>query len=329
MVGGRPIAGDTGSFRRCARVPILHVTLGVAVAVAVYAATGTVAEWTTFRAALNSIPVEVWCQVITLSLCSYAARFLRWHCFLRRLGRRVPVWRSLEIYLSGFAMTLTPGKAGEMVRSVYLRRYGVEYHESIGAFVAERLLDLFAVGVLSSLVLSANSGQQLRTFSIVGGCIGLVLLFRSRLLVLFSTWLERRAFADRGAMGVSVVRSLFSGTRVTGALALSFAAWGAQGLSLYLIVQSLGYDLGVDRAVGIYCISILAGAASFIPGGLGATETALLYSLGVVGVELHDAIASSLVSRGLTFWLALAIGIAATMRVALWARLASPGYFEK
>lgn len=43
----------------------------------------------------------------------------------------------------------------------------------------------------------------------------------------------------------------------------------AQGVSLYLIVHALGYELTASTVAAIYCLSILAGAASFSPGGLG------------------------------------------------------------
>jgi uncharacterized protein (TIRG00374 family) len=92
---------------------------------------------------------------------------------------------------------------------------------------------------------------------------------------------------------------------------LSLAAWAAQGVSLYLIVHALGYELAAGIVIAIYCLSILAGAASFIPGGLGATEAAIVLLLSAAGVDQTDAITASLVSRSLTLWLAIFTGSAA------------------
>lgn len=307
-------------MQRRSSMPVIPVTLAVVVAAVFYAAMGALAEWSAFRGALSSIPTGVWFQLVALSLCSYGARFLRWHGFLGRLGCRVPARRSLEIYLSGFAMTLTPGKAGELIRSVYLRQCGVGYPESIGAFIAERLLDLFAVGVLASLMLGAVPDQQSPIWGVLAVCVGFVLIFRLRLLDFMTVRLRRKSFGVQGAAGVDVVKFLFFDVRVVGAAALSILAWAAQGLSLYLIVHSLGYDLSILGVIGIYCMSILAGAASFIPGGLGATELAILYALRTVGLEVGDATAASLVSRGVTLWLAVVVGVIATGRIALGAR---------
>lgn len=58
---------------------------------------------------------------LSLSLANYGLRFIRWQLYLEAMGRPVP-WRpSLKIYLAGFALTTTPGKAGEALRGVLLQ----------------------------------------------------------------------------------------------------------------------------------------------------------------------------------------------------------------
>src|SRR5690554_3844614 len=49
---------------------------------------------------------------LALSLVNYGLRFGRWQLYLSRLGHPVEYGSSLRIYLSGFALTTTPGKAG-------------------------------------------------------------------------------------------------------------------------------------------------------------------------------------------------------------------------
>ena len=63
------------------------------------------------------------------------------------------------------------------------------------------------------------------------------------------------------------------------ALPLSLMAWTAQGYGLYLIVSALGMDVSPVLIIGIYNISILAGAASFIPGGVEAAISVLLIGM--------------------------------------------------
>ena len=87
-----------------------------------------------------------------------------------------------------------------------------------------------------------------------------------------------------------------------------------EGVSLYLIVHALGYELTASAVVSIYCLSILAGAASFIPGGLASTEAAIVLLLLAAGVGQTDVITASRISRSLTLWLAISIGVVAMIK---------------
>jgi uncharacterized membrane protein YbhN (UPF0104 family) len=301
------------------RIPVRAISTLIIVAMALYVAMATLTDWHAFGRATSSISATLWIEVVGLSLLSYLARFIRWHHFIRALEHRIPVTRNLEIYLSGFALTLTPGKAGETIRTIYLAPYGVRYPESIGALIAERLLDLMAVALLACLAVLMFPQHLLWLSGAVSLCLALVFLFRSRLISLVTARLAVSALGGDVSNGINIVSFLLSGSRLTVALPFSFLAWSAQGFSLYLIVGSLGYDLSVFSGISIYCLSILAGAASFIPGGLGATEAAIAVLLSAAGVNQADAVTASLVSRGLTLWLAVGIGVGGMCRVALMA----------
>ncbi|MGV0961594.1 MAG: lysylphosphatidylglycerol synthase transmembrane domain-containing protein [Limnohabitans sp.] len=290
--------------------------MAIVVAVVMYVGMATLADWEAFGAAVSALPGLLWAQVVVLSLVSYLLRFSRWHHFIVALGHKVPILRNLEIYLAAFALTLTPGKAGETIRSVYLHPYGVSYPHSIGAFVSERLLDLVAVGALASLAVSMFPEQRLWMFAAIACIVIVTLLLRSRLLSLIGRRAAGSSVAGHAANLVATVRFLLSGRRVAVVAPLSLMAWMAQGVSLYLIVHALGYELTASTVIAIYCLSILAGAASFIPGGLGATEAAIVLLLSAAGVGQTDAITASLVSRSLTLWLAVGIGVVAMIRAA-------------
>lgn len=299
------------------RIPVRAISLAIVLAVVLYVGMATLADWDAFSTAVAALPGMLWVQVVLLSLLSYLLRFVRWHRFIIALGHSVPVLRNLEIYLAAFALTLTPGKAGETIRSVYLHPYGVSYPHSIGAFVSERLLDLVAVGALASLAVSMFPEQRLWIFAAIACIVIVILLLRSRLLSLIGRRAAGSSVVGHAANLVATVRFLLSGRRVAVAAPFSLMAWMAQGVSLYLIVHALGYELTASTVIAIYCLSILAGAASFIPGGLGATEAAIVLLLSAIGVGQTDAITASLVSRSLTLWLAIGIGVVAMTKTAV------------
>ena len=298
------------------RIPVRSISLAIVVTVVLYVGMATLADWASFVAVISVLPGALWGQVVGLSLLSYMLRFARWHHFIGAMGHRVPILRNLEIYLAAFALTLTPGKAGETIRSVYLRPYGVSYPHSIGTFVSERLLDLVAVGGLASLAMSMFPEQRPWMFAAIASIVIVVLLLRSRLITLIGRRAARGSVVGHATTLIATVRYLLSGRRLAVAAPVSLAAWAAQGVSLYLIVHALGYELAVGTVIAIYCLSILAGAVSFIPGGLGATEAAIVLLMSAAGVGQSDAITASLVSRSLTLWLAVGVGAFFMLRVA-------------
>ena len=127
---------------------IRTIVFSLALALLLYATlvAGIDAERT--LAAMRKLDMRWWLAILALSLFNYGLRFVRWHGYLRWLGDRVGLWRDGLIYIAGFALTTTPGKAGEGMRSVYLVRHGVSYAHSLAAFFAERRVDGRAQAVL-------------------------------------------------------------------------------------------------------------------------------------------------------------------------------------
>jgi len=260
---------------------------------------------------IQALPLTLWAQLVGLIWLSYAARFVRWHRFLSALGHRVPWGRQLHIYLAGFAMAVTPGKAGETVRSLYLKPLGVGYVHSVAAFLSERLLDLLTVGLLATMAIGWLPDHRTGAWLAVTGCVALVWVFRMHGL----EWLARRLSAGtlgrHTADGLAAVSHLLSGQRLGLALPLSAIAWAAQGLAMYTVLSTLGHDLAATDAVAIFALGLLAGVASFIPGGVGATETAIVLLLHTQGVGTADALTAALLSRTLPLAVGLTVGMVA------------------
>lgn len=277
-------------------------------------------------AAMKRLDPWGWASILSLSLFNYALRFLRWHAYMRWLGHRLPWPRHLLIYLSGFALTTTPGKAGEGVRAVYLARFGVSYPHTLAVMFAERFLDLLAIALLSMLVLVAFSGYIQWVIIPIGVLVGVLLLIRRRRMLESAkqrvahpqTALGRLAQAGVSAwdhaFALTDWRPLYAG------LATGIVAWAAEGVALYLIAGRLDLALPVETAIGIYAVSMLVGALSFVPGGLGSTEAAMTLLLKLVGIAASTAIGVVLIARIATLWFAIVLGLGCLAVLQLLAR---------
>jgi len=268
--------------------------------------------------AVARVDLATWALVLCLSALNYLLRFCRWQWYLARLGHVVPSLRHLTYYLAGFAFTTTPGKMGETIRSLYLKPHGVSYAASLAAFLAERFLDLLAVLLLGLLVVRFFSDVW---WPIVYAATCIVAIFiavsRPELQRLITARLERRSSPRMRRFGEqlgSLMRSsetLLHPQRLAGGLVLGLVAWGAEGFGLHLILRSLDADVAASAAIGVYAAGMLIGALSFIPGGLGSAEAAMVVMLSLLGVDLSSAIAATIVCRVGTLWFAVALGFCA------------------
>jgi uncharacterized protein (TIRG00374 family) len=73
----------------------------------------------------------------------------------------------------------------------------------------------------------------------------------------------------------------------------------------------LGSDMSLQVALFIYAFSMLVGALSFLPGGLGGTEATMVALLMLNNVAQPQAVAATVLIRLVTLWFAVALGVIA------------------
>ncbi len=297
------------------------LSLSVLVSVGGYALFTVWGGWDEVVEALLRIgPLDV-AALLLLSSVNYGLRFLRWHGYLRYLHHPVP-WRfDLHAYLTGFALTTTPGKAGEALRGVFLKPMGVPYVASVGALFAERFADLITVVLLCLPGLWSYPPAQPWVIATLGAiAVGLWVLRQEQ-------WLERgerywathhdgrmAAFLRHLLHTVRHSSRLFAMGPIAAALAIGVVAWGAEALAFFYLLHQMGLALALPVAVFIYAFSMLVGALSFLPGGLGGAEVTMALLLVLNGATSAEAATATLLIRLATLWFAVLIGLAALLR---------------
>lgn len=255
--------------------------------------------------------------VLALSLVNYALRFLRWQRYLRALEVRLAAGASLAVFLVGFLLSITPGKAGELGKAWLVRELAdVPARRVVPAVLAERLTDLFAVVLLVAGGALAFPGGRL--LALAGGGFVLVALallaWRRAVHALLARAARWRPLAAHVHLLVEIydrLRVLLSPRQLAPALALGVVAWGAEGLGFWLVVRNFDPRASWLAAVFDYNLSSLAGGLSLLPGGLLAAEGALAGLLGAQGHEAAVAATAVLVIRAATLWFAVALGLVA------------------
>ncbi|MCH8107236.1 MAG: flippase-like domain-containing protein, partial [Chloroflexi bacterium] len=121
----------------------------VILAVLVFAALMGYGDFREMGQRLAQFPITHLAAVLALALLNYLLRFFRWAYYLRVLKISAPVAVSGLVFMSGLAMSITPGKAGELLKSYLLRdRAGVAVASSAPVVVMERITDVVSVVLL-------------------------------------------------------------------------------------------------------------------------------------------------------------------------------------
>lgn len=300
---------------RPVKLPLKVISLTILLTAVCYLVLAVFAEFEAVIVAIGSLSVSIYLGLLGLSLVSYTMRFMRWWFFLHPFQPTISLFLHLRIYLAAFALTVTPAKVGETVRSLYLSPLGVAYPVSLAAFVSERLCDVVAVSLLALLSLGAVAQSPL--ILVVPLIVFIVALFllRSRLIDELLLSYSQRRFGMVAVSFYSAMKRFLSRHMLSRVFPVSVLAWLSQGILLVVIVRALDFDCNASVVIGIYCLSILAGAASFIPGGLGATEAAISVLLGAIGMPPGSAVAAAIVSRIMTLWLAMLLGVLALLKL--------------
>ena len=277
--------------------------------------------WREVVAAAGEVGVIGLFIALLLSLVNYGLRFVRWQYYLHTLGTSIPWSASLGIYILGFSLTTTPGKSGEMLRSVFLKRYRMPYSKSIAAFFSERLSDLISVLLLTLFGLATYpAGRPVFYVLVIAVLIALTILHSQRWLDAIRRIIDKRlggGFARVASSALDIVlhsRTLYGWAPLGLGLLVGFFAWAAEAWAFYLMTGWMGLELSWQVTFFIYAFSMIVGAVSFLPGGLGGAELTMVTLLMLNRVEAPEAVALTVLIRVTTLWFAVVLGIAALLR---------------
>ncbi|MBT8412338.1 MAG: flippase-like domain-containing protein [Octadecabacter sp.] len=320
MSGAQPIEtaaaavakGPQSRWRDIALLGLLFAFVLAGLA-ALAAATG----WEETKHQLKQLYAYQVALLLALSLVNYLFRALRWHVFARRLGLPTALVQDIRHFLGGFAMSVTPGRVGELIRMRWLKREtGWAVERTAPLALMDRASDLAAMALILAGAVALSAGGIATAIPVASlAMAAAVVATRPSLLAGCVT----RFYKTTGAFPRVMARirtaaqsmQLFSsGPTMATAMALGLIGWVAEGYAFHLLLMWMGADIGFAKAVAIFTFSALAGGLTGAPGGVGGAEAAMVALLTIEGVPLDVSIATTAVIRLTTLWFAIAIGAA-------------------
>ena len=288
---------------------LVGLTVGVFVALVGYG------DFSRTIGEIGSLPMRHLFVGLGLAFSNFLLRFLRWAFYLKVLRIEAPVGISGLVFLSGLAMSITPGKAGELVKCYLLNgKIGVPVSRSAPVVVMERITDVISVIILglTGFVLLPGPVIVVLAVALVVTMAGSMFAvsrqaFRLTRMPMLSRWSELLQDSQEGFKELAAPRVMVVAV-VIGAL-----AWFAEGLALWVILKGIGSDIDLVRALPIYAAATLVGAVTALPGGLVGTEGSMLAFLQQSGVTRAGASAGTVLIRLVTLWFAVLVGLLALL----------------
>ncbi len=253
----------------------------------------------------------------------FPLRGLRWSLILRGTGFRIGVKDSTEIlFLSWLVNCLVPAKLGDVYRAYLLKiNAPVSLSKTFGTVFIERILDLFAIAVLGLAAgfWSFRDGLPEQVQFVVGLGVGTIVILAA---LLFTLRNFGRQILERLPLPHRVVElydrfeeGVFQGVsrrQLPVLIVLTGLIWSTEGMRLYLVVQSLGFDdvsLGISGAFFVAFIGSLLTAVPLSPAGLGIVDLGMGAVLTLAyGVPPTEAVTIVLVDRVISVFSIIVIG---------------------
>ncbi|MCB0122824.1 MAG: flippase-like domain-containing protein [Caldilineaceae bacterium] len=290
-------------------------------ALLVYMALALWSDWRSLTTALIDFPWLWLPAVIGLTLVNYVGRLLKWHWYLHLLD--IPIRRhdSGRIFGVGMLMVMTPGKAGEFLKSYMVRNVtGTPMAVTAPVVLAERMTDGAAMLLLASVGLFAFPDPKARWVAAIvfANFLLTVIVIQIRPLALRILDIGKhlplvRRFADHLYSFYESSYLLFSPRNLLISLGIGVVSWVAEGLAYYVVLVGFGAEPSGRTlliAIFIFCISTVIGAVFATPGGLGGVEGSLAaLSSNLLALPGATAIAAALLIRFCTLWLGVSIGV--------------------
>lgn len=312
--GAQDTAADTASKRRWRDIALLALLFAFVVAglAGLAAATG----WEETKHQLMKLSLGQVAILLALSLVNYIFRAARWHLFSQRLGLKTSPLQSLRHFLGGFAMSVTPGRVGELIRMRWLfRETGWSVERTAPLVLMDRASDLAAMALLLAAGVALSAGGISMAMPVAILALGSAYVATRPALLSGLVTLTYRAigrFARTMARIRMATRSIgvFShGPVMAAAMALGMIGWFAEGYAFHILLVWMGSDIGLAKATAIFIFSTLAGGLTGAPGGVGGAEAAMVALLALEGIPLDVSIPATALIRLTTLWFAILIGL--------------------
>ena len=304
--------------------------LGLVLGIVVVAALSIYADFNKMVEVLRNFNWWLLPLILGFTLFNYVLRFYKWDVYLRLIGATgVSKTDSALIFTSGFAMSMTPGKVGELLKSYLLKQVrGTPIATSAPVIMAERVTDGIAMLLLAAagLILFDYGTPILVSIGILA-VVFLVVMQNRTLFHKLLAWAERLPVISKTVHHFHAFYDssyeLFRWRNLLFGVGIGMISWSGEVMSFVLVMMGLGMEFSwilVIICSFILSASSLIGSVTLLPGGLGTADASITGMLlfliprnTTFPIDQNIAVAATLLIRFATLWFGVALGVIALL----------------
>lgn len=277
-------------------------------------------DFSKFSSNISQFKFEFLPIILGLSFASYFMMGIRQKILLKRLGIELEIKESLLLYFSGLSMSVTPGGVGEAIKSYYLKKkYGHSVSKTFPLVFIERFHDLAVViSVIAFTLIFLQISEVIIIVSIIIPLIiiAYILVRIKKLFVKTINFFKRikklEKVFDNISKSYDGMYEMLDPKTTIKVWAIGIVSQVFFALSIYSIFLAFDQDFGFIFTTEVVYSSILFGAISLLPGGVGLTEISTVNFLTDKGMKISLATSIVIMTRLATIWFSTIMGLITT-----------------
>lgn len=211
-------------------------------------------------------------------------------------------------------MSASPGKMGEVLKSFLLKEISNEsISKTAPIILAERITDFLSLTFITIIVgMYFNYTGMIAYVVLVFFLIVIIFISNRKLAESTIAFFSKISFVKKHSERIITLYEssylLIKPKPLIYMFVISVFSWSFECLGFYLILMNFDPHINLLWPVFVFSLSIIVGAISMLPGGLGVTEGSLSLILINGGMVKNNAVASTILIRIATLWFAVILG---------------------
>ena len=295
-----------------------RLILVLVAAVGIYAIFLFTSDFNIITEKISNFKINYLPLILFLVTASWCPIIVKWHFLLKNCEIDIPLRKSIAVFFAGVAFEITPGQIGALIKSQLLKTSSnIPRTKTVPIIVAEKVYDLIGA-ILASIIGIIILGMNFYLIIIAILALAVIFFFmfyRPASEIFFKRITKTKFFSkyvDNMSEFHAIIQKSTNVKAATVCILLGVTYWFIISTAAYYTL--IAFDVNVLdylTVLAIYTTSILLGAISFVPAGIGVTEGSIAGLFTLNGIDVSTALILSVMIRVLTLWFSVSVGFIA------------------